>query len=221
MRKIELAIFDMDGLMIDSESVYIRNACDTLTQMGYEPDIDMMIETIGIDWTITEKLYSERYPDMNYREFEKNLFQTESEYLKLHPFEVKKGLIELLNYLKKEKILTAVATSTHQPVAGQRLNDTGLTSYFDEIITGDLISEGKPSPQIYLTALDKFNVSSENAIVFEDSKNGLLSADNAGIRCVIVPDICVIPEDILKKAYKVVPDLSYGIDIINELNEKC
>ena len=220
MRNIELAIFDMDGLMIDSESVYLRCAKTTLKNMGYQPDMDLLIETIGVDWELTRKLFLQRYPQLDYEEYLKNLIVVLDEYVEKHSFKRKKGLLKLLKYLKKENIRTAVATSTQQPYAGERLDDAGITSYFDEIITGEMVSEGKPSPQIYLTVLDKFNIASENAVVFEDSKNGLLSADNAGIRCIVVPDVCIIPDDILKKAYKVVPDLSYGIDIINDLNNK-
>ena len=122
----------------------------------------------------------------------------------------------MLNYLKKEKILMAVATSTDRDRAQQRLDDVKISDYFDYMICGNDLSESKPSPQIYLKVLEHFNIDKEDALVFEDSRNGLLSAYNSGIRCVVVPDICIIEEETLKKAYRVIPDLAKGIELIQE-----
>lgn len=214
---IELVIFDMDGLLIDSERVYILNAKKVLKAYGYQPDVPFLIETIGVSWDITQKMYEEKYPDLDYDEYIDELNRVQGEYLSVHPYKKKKGLSRLLKYLKQQGIRTAVATSTHRRFCEERLRSVGLDNTFDGILCGDELDEGKPSPQIYLKTLAKFNTNKDKALVFEDSKNGLLSAYNAGIRCIIVPDICYIPEDILANAYRVIDDLSQGIDIIEQL----
>ena len=214
MEKFKLVIFDMDGLMIDSESVYVKSARKALKQFGYKFDMSYIVETIGISWDLAQKIYEKNCPGIDYAAYSKVLDQTERDYLKVHPYKKKKGLMKLLRYLKKNDIAVAVATSTHKKYADKRLNDAGIYDYFDCIVYGDEIKKGKPSPEIYKTVLKKMNVKAKDALVLEDSKNGLLSSSAAGIRCIIVPDICIIPEDIIVKAYDVVEDLGCVIDII-------
>ena len=217
MKNVKLVIFDMDGLMLDSESVYLKNAIETLEEMGFEADRDLIIATMGLRWDITAKMYEERYP-VSFEDFQKQLRIHQEAYLKKHPYEKKKGLIDLLDYLKEKGIAMAVATSTHQPSVNKRLKDAQIFDYFDHIVSGDEITEGKPSPQIYRKVLEKTGIDKDNALVFEDSGYGLASAYNAGIRCIIVPDLCVIPEEELSKAFAVLPDLSQGIGLIETLN---
>ncbi len=215
MSRIRLVIFDMDGLMIDSERVYVKCAERVLKKYGIR-SCDFIMETIGVNWIRTEEIYHECCPDLDYPAYQKDLRAEVQTYLNQHPFKAKKGLRKLLNYLKKEKILMAVATSTDRDRAQQRLDDVKITDYFDYMICGNDLSESKPSPQIYLKVLEHFGVDAKDALVFEDSRNGLLSAYNAGIRCVVVPDICIIEEETLKKAYRVIPDLAKGIELIQE-----
>jgi HAD superfamily hydrolase (TIGR01509 family) len=219
MKQIQLVIFDMDGLMIDSETVYIRCAKEVLKEMGVASS-DFLPETLGINWVKSREVTLKHCPDLDYDDYMDRLRVYQDAYLKEHPYQIKKGLIELLDYLEEEKILKAVATSTDRDRAILRLKNTGIFGRFDYLICGNDLSESKPSPQIYLKVLERFGVSNENAMVFEDSYYGLLSACNAKIRCVVVPDICFIPEDTLKKAYAVVPDLEKGISIIDGLNHQ-
>ncbi len=219
MKQIELVIFDMDGLMIDSESVYIRCAKEVLKEIGIT-SYDFLPETIGINWVKSREVTMKHCPELDYDDYMDRLTVYQDAYLKEHPYEIKKGLIELLDYLEEKKIFKAVATSTDRDHAIRRLKGVGIFERFDYLIYGNDLSESKPSPQIYLKVLEQFGVSPENAMVFEDSYYGLLSACNAKIRCVVVPDICFIPEDTLKKAYAVVPDLEKGIDIIDGLNHQ-
>ncbi len=218
MNEVKLVIFDMDGLMIDSETVYIRCAKEALKHMGIKSR-DFVTETIGVNWVRTREIYEEHCPDLDYDAYQDLLHGIYEDYLKDHPYRVKKGLKKLLNYLKKKRIPMAVATSTDRDQAEKRLRDTGIDHYFDYMICGNDLSESKPSPQIYLKVLEHFGMDPGDALVFEDSKNGLLSAWNAGIRCVVVPDICVIDEETLQKAYRVIPDLSEGIRLIEAEKE--
>ena len=217
MKQIELVIFDMDGLMIDSESVYVNCAKVVLKEMGID-SFDFLPETIGINWVRSREVTLQHFPDMDYDDYMDRLFTYQEAYLKEHPYEIKKGLPELLDYLKKENIRMAVATSTDRDHAIRRLKDAGVFDRFDYLVYGNDLTESKPSPQIYQKVLEHFDILPENAMVFEDSYYGLLSAGNAGIRCVIVPDICHIPEETLKTAYAVLPDLEKGVALIDGIN---
>ena len=213
MGEIKLVIFDMDGLMIDSETVYLKCAKKALKKFGIG-SCDFIQETIGIDWIITRQIYEKNCPALDYEAYQKQLHEIYEDYLSKHPYRLKKGLKKLLNHLKKRKIPMAVATSTYREQAMRRLNDTGIRGYFDFMVCGNDLTDGKPSPQIYLKVLEHFGMNAEDALVFEDSRNGLLSASRAGIRCIIVPDICIIDEKTLDLAYMVIPDLGRAVELI-------
>jgi HAD superfamily hydrolase (TIGR01509 family) len=220
MKKIKLVIFDMDGLMIDTERMYLETARITAQRLGINFTDEVVYKTIGLSNANAENVYHEILGnDFNYNNFMHELGISENAYLVDHPITKKKGLDELLNYLKGTDIKMAVATSTSKIWAKERLDVVNIYNYFDFIIYGDQLKDSKPNPEIYLKVLEHYNYSSEDAIIFEDSLNGLKAALNANIRCIIIPDLCYIPDEMLEKAYKVYPDLSYGIQLIKENNK--
>lgn len=95
-----------------------------------------------------------------------------------------KPFINYLKYLKEKGYKTCLATSTVKEFVDVILKHYGLLEYFDEVLTADDVTKGKPDPQIYNIALKRLMVSKGEAIVFEDSKNGVSSAKNAGIYCI-------------------------------------
>lgn len=221
MNKVKLVIFDMDGLMIDSESVYINQTLKTAKQLGVKFDTKKFYKTIGTsvkDATII-------FEDIMGKEFYLTTFRdaylkNRNEYLAKHPYKKKKGIIPFLKYLNMNGVKVAVASSTYKDFATDSLTKIGAIPYIDYGLFGNQVKQAKPSPEIYLKVLKHFkSIKPEEVLVFEDSKNGLLSATNANLKCVVIPDICYIPKNILKKAYKVYPDLTYGIKLVKELNK--
>ena len=111
-----------------------------------------------------------------------------AECLKTETVQRKPGAIELLEEIKKRGIIAAVATATDRERTGKYLEETGLESYFHEIISATQVKEGKPSPDIYLYACEKLGLRPEECIAVEDSPNGILSAYRAGCKVIMVPD---------------------------------
>lgn len=213
-----MVIFDMDGLLIDSERTYL-NCVKTVCQNRETPiSEDFLISLMGMNYKSMKKAMIETLgPTFDYDAMMKEYQEYRKMYEIDNPPAIKPGLFELLAYLKKEEIKTAIATSTYHNRALEVLKISGLdANLFDYLKSGDEVQNGKPDPEIFEAVLKHFNVSYQEAIIFEDSQNGLLAALAAKIPCVIVPDIAKIAPDILTQAYAVIKDLSEGIEIIRQ-----
>ena len=221
MAEIKLVIFDKDGLIFDTERLYL-NCSDYISNLyGYNVPSDLIRRSMGRTGTAIKKMIVEELgDDFPLEEYWKRVHDYEEEYRNNHDPVFKKGFKELLKYLKDNNIKTAIATSTKRQKAISYITRAGILDSLDYIICGDDITESKPSPQIYLKVVDYFNIPKENTLIFEDSCNGLLSAYNAGINCILVPDIAIVPEQEKPKAYKVIESLDLAIDIIKELNNE-
>ena len=221
MNKIKLVIFDMDGLMIDSESVYIKVTKNTAKQLKIPFDEKKFYKTIGTSVKDAIKIYGSIMGEKYYLTTFRDVYlKNRTEYLEKHPYKKKKGIITLLKYLKKNDIKIAVASSTYKDFATDSLTKIGAIDYIDFGLFGDAVKRSKPDPEIYLKVLKHYkDIDPSEVLVFEDSKNGLLAATNAHLKCVVIPDVCFIPKAILKKAYRIYPDLTYGIKLIKELNK--
>lgn len=113
---------------------------------------------------------------------------------------IKKGVRELLEYLKEKQIKTAIASSTKGPLVRKHLERTGLSGYFQEIVSGDMVEKSKPEPDIYLKACEAVGVLPENAMGIEDSFNGIRAVAAAGMTAVMVPDM-VQPDEEIRQIY--------------------
>ena len=210
-------IFDMDGLLIDSETVSQKNWQKVALRHGFElpeeitnkflgrsaKDVQMIFESeanTDIDfWTIKNEVVNE------------NLLQFKTEGVKLMP-----GTMELLEYLKSKNKRMVVATSTYQDLAIERLKMAGIYEYFNDVVSGDMVENSKPNPEIFNLACSKIGVSKLNAVVLEDSNTGIEAAYNAGIRSIMVPGI-VLPIDSSKeRSFMIVDSLN---DVKNYLEE--
>lgn len=204
MKKVKLAIFDMDGLMLDTEEIYINIALQVAQDKHYSITKDLIEKTIGLNSIASRQIFRETLGEnFPIEDFEALL--REKYMYKIINEEVRKkdGIMELLDYLDRENILKAVATSTSRYNAEILLKNSGLMNRFDYVVCGDEVNKSKPAPDIYLKVCEDLRVSIEDAIVFEDSLNGLKSAFSAGIRCIVVPDKVDIPKEERKMAYRI------------------
>lgn len=208
-RKIELVIFDMDGLMFDTERIG-HLAWERVAEKYHFPySIDITKRFIGRNYqaimAVLKAEYGEDAPvelwhSESWKE-RKKIFQ-ENGTLGLKP-----GLIEILTFLKDLKIKIAVASSSQHSDIIHHLNHEGLSEYFDFVIGGNEVKESKPNPEIFLKPCQAFNISPLEAFVIEDSYNGFLAARAAGIPVMIVPDLVEPSADVLKEAAGVFPTL--------------
>lgn len=216
---LKAIIFDMDGLMVDTEIISFQCYKDIIESYGFN---------------FTKKEYIEDYPgksvisSMNFIKNKYNIdFDTdekinqfkilEEQYLLKNSVELKKGLIQLLKYLNIHYYKTIVATSSGKERAERILGEHNLMKYFNGIVCGSEVEHGKPAPDIFLKACDKLNVEPEEALVLEDSEAGIQAASEAKISVSCIPDMKFPQEKYLKKVEHVYDSLE---DVISYLEMK-
>ena len=131
---------------------------------------------------------------------------------------IKKGLFELLDYIRENGIKCAVATSTRRESAEKTLHTIGAWEYLDNVVYGDSVEHGKPEPDIFLAAADRIGVPPQECIVIEDSINGIKAGHAAGMKVVHVPDTIQIDDTIRALTYCVCEHLGEVPDVIEKLN---
>ncbi|MER2175308.1 MAG: HAD family phosphatase [Carnobacterium sp.] len=219
MTKIEAVIFDMDGLMFDTEVLY------------YEAN-----RTIAkrIDLAYTWEFH-EKYIGVSDEEFHKELyltFETEAaetlineggqallEHVEVNGLRKKKGLIELLDYLESKNIKKIVASSSIKSLVSLFLEKEQLTPYFDAIIGGDEVTRAKPSPEIYEKAWLKTQVPKEHTLVLEDSLNGIRASYDANIPVIMIPDLILPTSEAKEKTLMILDDLNQVKSFIEQQNQ--
>jgi len=214
---IKGVIFDMDGLMIDSETVTYQMFVKKLKLLGYndfdEEDYKKCLgkNKKGICQVFIDK-YGDEFPIVEFWN-ETHIWIDESlrNYVPL-----KKGLIELLHFLKEHQYRTVVATSSERKRVDEILSNANIIQYFDDMVCGDEVSKGKPDPETFLTACQKINILPEEALVLEDSEAGILAAYNGKIDVICVPDKKYPDEQFAKKTVKIVKSL---LDVIDYLDK--
>lgn len=193
------AVFDMDGLMIDSERIVFENWVEIMERRGYEFGKDIFCRTIGMRRAETERtlkeLYGDDFPFLDIAEECHYLFIEKTK----DGMPVKKGLPEILDFFEERGVPLAVATSTRRKSAERALSLAGVIDRFDAIICGEDVTRGKPDPEIFLTASALIGAPPAECAVFEDSINGVRAAHSAGMITVMIPDMQQPPEDIISQ----------------------
>ncbi|GLR05577.1 phosphatase [Vibrio hyugaensis] len=202
----QAAIFDMDGLLLDTERVCMRvfqEACEA-QNLPFHKDVYLSIigrNAAGIE-VIFRKAYGEDL-DRLHKEWRTRYDAV----VKHQAIPVKDGVIELLEWLKEKGIPTAVATSTAKEVAQKKLELAGLSKYFDNLTTGCEVSHGKPDPEIYLLAASRLNIDPSKCLAFEDSNNGVRSSVAANMVTFQIPDLVDPCEEVRAFDHAIVPSL--------------
>lgn len=208
-------IFDMDGLMFDTEFLVVK-AWDKVGQdLGVGKLGFMINRTLGTNADKTKKLFYEEFGDkVDYEELTKLTREYVYDYYDKNGIPVKEGLYELLYYLKEKKYKLAVASSSRRKSVLHHLEDAKVTNYFDAIVCGDMIKHSKPAPDIYLKAAEELGVDPSKCIAFEDSPNGIRSANNAGMEVIMVPDLVMPDKEISEIIYLKLDNLKQAIEIL-------
>jgi len=188
MRIPEAVIFDMDGVLIDSEPIHIVIEKQLFDKLGIDVSETVHRSYMGAS---NEFMYSDLRSRFKLSKSVTELIESDelfrSDYFhRLDTIPANEGLISLLSQIKAAGLKLAVATSSSPEIANLLLNKCGIASYFDVIVTTSEAGESKPSPDVYLLAAERIGVSPEDCIVFEDSPNGLSAAKSAGMFCVVI-----------------------------------
>ncbi|MEG1942569.1 MAG: HAD family phosphatase [Angelakisella sp.] len=219
--KIEAVVFDMDGLMLDSEKVYVATSQQAAADLGYTPSEELAIGVMGSTneaWrAAVQGFYGEGFP---LADFVVRCDVLMDRWYAQKGIPLKAGLIELLTYLNSEKIPCAVASSTATQKAMKMLRDGGVEKYFTGFVFGDTIERSKPAPDIFLAAAKLLGKEPSHCMGLEDSRNGLHAAKSAGMYTVMRPDLLVPDAELLALVDGCLPTLLDVIPLIKKLNEK-
>ena len=206
-------IFDMDGLMLDTERPMIPLWLEVGKSLGWKIDPDIAISTLGVDWDGTRKICMEELgPDFPWESFNREI-------TRLHNAECekgishKKGLLFLLDHIGSKGIPMAVATSQKREMASWMLGKAGILERFSALACGDEVKSGKPAPDIFLLAAGNLKVEPSLCVGFEDSPAGLQGLHAAGIASVFIRDMILPPETVLSAVWRRYSDLSEAAEI--------
>lgn len=199
MNNFEAIIFDMDGLLLDSEEIALVAFNETLDYFGLESQTELFFKLIGTNALSCRKILREELRGKTDSDkFGKLWDKMYMEKTLEAPIPLKKGVLELLDYINNIGLISAVATSTKTEEAIKKLKSAGILDYFKVVVGGERVKEGKPNPEIYLLAAKELSVNPKNCLGLEDSENGVKSAFSAGLTVIQIPDL-VQPSDELKK----------------------
>jgi beta-phosphoglucomutase len=194
--------------MFDTESVYKRAWQAAALGLGYELDDEFYSTLIGQTNPACEAIIATRFgsqfPISEFRVRWSRLWREDVELRGVAP---KSGLTQLLTFLDEQGISTAVATSSDAEYTTLTLRMGGLASRFRHVVTGDQVAQGKPAPDIYLTAARRLAVAPQNCIAIEDSDAGVIAASSAGMLVMMVPDLKEPSHQAQLAAFKVLPSL--------------
>ncbi len=217
---IKAVIFDLDGLLIDSEPIAYGLLQDMIKPYGGFISLDEYVtEYLGHTVAFSvEKIIADYSMNGTFDENLEQYFENEKKKLE-KGVPLKKGGRELLEYLKAKDYKTIVASSSVRERAEKILNSHNISRYFDDMVFGYEVERGKPYPDIFLKACEKLNVKPEEAIILEDSGAGIEAGYSAGVPVICVPDLKAPQESILSKASYVFPDLFKVIEFLEDYGE--
>jgi len=216
--KTAAVIFDMDGLLFDTERLYIEQSKISEKEFGLMIPEEIHWQAIGKTLEDARKVYAERYGrDFPVEEFMHTTKDLVYRYIEEHGLPVKPGAVDLLRELKNRGFSVILASSSPRWMIEKNLRLAGMADFFDFTVSGEDVERGKPAPDIFLHAAALAGADPAECVVLEDSNNGIRAAYTAGMRPVMVPDIKPPEPDVTEMVYKVYRDLEEVWEDINFL----
>lgn len=219
---IKAVLFDMDGLMVDTESLATEAFIHSAKKQGYDMTKEETLLVLGFT---TKSIYEfwENYfknsdvsgkqlVDDHYKYIENILFTIGPRKM---PY-----IEELLKYLKESNYKVAVASSSNMDHIINNMEKTGLKKYIDEFASGAEVENGKPAPDVFLLAAERLGVKPEECLVLEDSKAGVIAGSSAGAKVIMVPDMFKPDKECKERTYRIVGNLGEVISILEEKNNE-
>ena len=194
----KLIIFDMDGLMLDTEQIYFRAFRDTSDSFGLTLRTDLYMQTIGADDEAELEIYKSAFPDLDGLAFHNAVQDRCAALMKAGEYSVKPGLFELLRAIEsKGGIKTAVVTANRKKVAVDLLTKTGIMPHLNGGVYREMVTRGKPFPDSHLLCCQMFSANPWEALVLEDSEIGICAALSAEIPVIAIPDLAEPSDEVL------------------------
>ncbi len=213
-------IFDMDGLMLDTEKLLAKYWMQAAHEAGFPMELEHVLGIRSLAAVFAKPKLQQIFGEtFDYEAIRARRRELTAKHLAEHGIETKPGLTELLAFLKASGRKIAVATATDRERTDLYLKQVGVHHYFDAFVCGDMVTKGKPDPEIYLTASRALGLAPEDCMALEDSPNGIRSAHAAGCKAVMIPDLSEPEKELFPLLYSHCAGLSGVIDLIREEDE--
>lgn len=213
-------IFDMDGVLIDSERQSNEGWLWAAGQLGVDMPMWLIDSFKGAPAELCCKFFDDYYKGViDYWEAKELRTQHVYKIRETEGIPVKKGVKDIFEYIRNNGLKCAVATSTRRESAEKTLHEIEVWDYLDAVVYGDEVEHGKPEPDIFLRAAKAIGISPSETVVVEDSINGIKAGYAAGMRVVHIPDTIAIDDDIRKLTYMVCADLNGLINVVESINK--
>ncbi len=196
---IKVVIFDMDGTIFDTEVVYRKSWVSAAKELGLDIDILSELPNItGRNHANTEQYFAEHHgADFPFARLFATMWTHSDRVLETN-VPTRPYIPEVLEALKADGYLLAIASSTNRERVERYLRVSGYTDFFDAVISGERVKNGKPAPDIFLLAAETLGISPEECVVVEDSRQGVLAGINAGMPTVMIPEFQPCTDDLKK-----------------------
>ncbi|MBR5944135.1 MAG: HAD family phosphatase [Lachnospiraceae bacterium] len=216
MKDYKAVVFDMDGVIFDSERAIMGCWIELADKYKLKDIEKAFLSCTGTTASRTREIMLETYgDDFPYDEYAKESSRMFHERYDNGKLPIKSGVFEILEFLKNSGKKIALASSTRKESVINELRDAGLIDYFDEIVTGDMVSNSKPAPDIFLKAVETLGIKAEDAYAIEDSYNGIKSAFRGNLRPIMVPDLLPPNDEMTQMSEIILLSLN---DVITYLN---
>lgn len=213
--KLKGLIFDMDGLLIDTERLSFEALVYDCKQRGFALTMEQFLSIRSLSIPKCEEKFKGYFgEDFDFKDSFDKHFLYMREHMDKYGVPMKKGADNILRFAKEQGLKLALATSTPLPIAQSQLSSLGLWDYFDKVQSAADIKNGKPAPDVYLAAAELLLLEPSECMAFEDSPNGIRSASSAGCVTVMVPDLSGPDEELSKLIFASVSDLDEAVELI-------
>ena len=195
---IKAVIFDVDGTLLDTERIYMQAWKDAAAELGYEITDELLRKTRAINVKEAARIFeSEIGNGFSYDKTRAVRVRIAEEIIHRESPILKPGVTELLAFLQRKDIRLSVASSTNLKGTQAHLAESGILDPFEVVVGGDMVTKGKPNPDIFLKAAELLHLAPQECIVVEDSPAGIRAAHAAGMKAVLVPDQAAISQEII------------------------
>ena len=210
---IQAVIFDMDGLLMDSENLGLDAIHDCALRQGVDVPVGISKQCIGITTAASSALLNSHFPSLDTAQLFRDFAAYMHEKALAGQVPLKKGAVTLLEYLKRKDIPAAVASSSGMQTIRLYLEKAGIVSYFQLLLSASGMPS-KPAPDVFLKAAEQLGVQPENCLVLEDSYNGVKAGRAAGMQVCMVPDVLPYAEALAPFVDHVLPDLEKVMELM-------